>query len=213
MMLFITLSETTMSADPYFPLEIHDSIVDLLHGEPETIKQCCLVSKSWVPRTRKHLFGTVILGENHRLEIWKKTFPNPANSPAYHTHTLVIGCAHAVATGDAEEGGWIRTFYNVVNLEVWTNYSSSSDWGVSLVPFHNFSPVLKSLILSTSSVPGSQILDFVCSLPLLEDLAVAGSCIGSGWDWAGSQPLTSPVFTGTLEIVLRGGWRASHAGY
>jgi len=96
-------------------------------------------------------------------------------------------------------GGWIRTFCNVVNLKVWTNYLDFLDMDVSLVPFHNFSPVLKSLQLSTSDVSRSQILNFICSLPLLEDLAVMSHPqVGSGYDWDSSQPSASPVFTGTL---------------
>ncbi|KAF9645264.1 hypothetical protein BDM02DRAFT_3073690, partial [Thelephora ganbajun] len=55
------LTQTTMSSphQSHLPPEILDYIVDLLHDEPETLKQCCLVSKSWVSRTRKHLFANV----------------------------------------------------------------------------------------------------------------------------------------------------------
>jgi len=194
-----------MSASSYLPPETHDSIIDLLRDEPKTLMQCCLVAKSWVPRTRKHLFGAVNIRREHDLEAWKKTFPNPANSPAYHTHTLFVGCPQAVQTGDAEVGGWIRVFCNVVNLRVWTNYLGVFDAGVSLIPFHNFSPVLKSLQLSTSDFSRSRILNLVCSLPLLEDLAVMNyPQVGSGRGWDDSRPSTSPVLTGTLELDLDG---------
>ncbi|KAF9642961.1 hypothetical protein BDM02DRAFT_3104213, partial [Thelephora ganbajun] len=55
------MSQTTMSNPhkPHLPPEILDYIVDFLYNEPETLKQCCLVSKSWVPRTRKHLFADI----------------------------------------------------------------------------------------------------------------------------------------------------------
>jgi hypothetical protein len=52
------LTQTAMS-NPDLPPEILDYIIDLLHDEPETLKRCCLVSKSWVPRTRKHLFADI----------------------------------------------------------------------------------------------------------------------------------------------------------
>jgi len=195
-----------MSPSSYLLPETYDSIIDLLRDEPETLLQCCLVSKPWVPRTRKHLFGAVSIRHEHELEAWKKTFPNPAKSPAYHTHTLFIGCPHAVKTGDAEVGGWIRTFCNVVNLKLWINYLDPPDMDVSLVPFHNFSPVLKSLQLPTSDVSRSQILNFICSLPLLEDLAVINyPQVGSSYHWDGSQPSATPVFTGTLQVNLQGG--------
>ncbi|KAF9644347.1 hypothetical protein BDM02DRAFT_3103092, partial [Thelephora ganbajun] len=44
---------------PYLPPETLDYIVDFLHDNRETLEQCCLVSKSWVPRARKHLFADI----------------------------------------------------------------------------------------------------------------------------------------------------------
>ena len=41
------------------PPEIVDLIIDHLHDQPATFKTCCVVSKSWVPRTRKQLFSHV----------------------------------------------------------------------------------------------------------------------------------------------------------
>jgi len=186
-----------MSTGSYLPPEIRDSIVDSLRDIPETLKQCCLVSKSLIPRTRKHLFSTVIIDQEHHLEVWKRTFPDIVESPAYNAHILFTGCPHAVTTGDAELGAWIRRFFCVVNLEVWTSLDSN-DWDVSLVPFHNFSPVLKSLRAFTTSIPQSRIFDFV----LLEDLAMIdrrhiGGLGGSAGSCDDFRPSTSPVLTGT----------------
>ena len=68
-----------------------DRIIDLLHDELETLKQCCLVSKSWVPRTRKNLFAEIEFRSESDLESWKKTFPDVANSPACQALTLSVG--------------------------------------------------------------------------------------------------------------------------
>ena len=46
-----------MMPNPYLPQETLDYIVDLLHDEPETLRERCLLSKPWIPRTRKHLFA------------------------------------------------------------------------------------------------------------------------------------------------------------
>ena len=103
-----------------FPPEISDSIIDLLHEEPEALQQCCLVSKSWVPRTRKHLFGRVEFGRSADVEAWKKVFPDPVNSPGCYTRSLYFTCVEEViTTADADEGSWIRVFSNVVRLRVW----------------------------------------------------------------------------------------------
>ena len=46
-------------SDPCLPLEILDHTVDLLHDSPVTLKQCYLISKPWVPCTRKRLFANI----------------------------------------------------------------------------------------------------------------------------------------------------------
>ena len=80
------------------------------------------------------------------------------------------------------------------------------DRDVSLVPFHNLSPGLKSLRVCTCFVPRSRILEFVCSFPLLEDLSVNDMISENDLDQNDFllRPLTSPAFTGTLEFNLLG---------
>ena len=103
---------------PRLPPEISDYIADLLYDKPRTLKRCCLVSKSWVPRARKHLFGRIKFRHPAEVDAWKKIFPDPANSPGYHTHSLSFRCAEVFTIADAEEGGWIQAFSNVVRLRV-----------------------------------------------------------------------------------------------
>ena len=95
---------TEAMSNPHLLLEILDHIVDVIHNRPETLKKCCLVSKSWVPRTQKHLFCRIGTFSAEHLESWKKAFPGPSNSSAYHTHTPSVGCPRAFATTDAEGG-------------------------------------------------------------------------------------------------------------
>jgi len=187
-------------SNPRLPREIFDYTVDLLHDEPDTLKRCCLVSRSWVPRTRKHLFANIRFYFLDDLEAWKETFPDPANSPAHHTYSLYVGCPEFVTVADVEEGGWVRTFTRVVHLGVHTRFGGDYGPEVSLVPFHNFSPVLKSLRVF-SSLPRSHVFNLVCSLPLLEDLAIREVQLGEDhYDRIDFQPLTSPPLTGTFEL-------------
>jgi len=208
---FLFLIEITMSnhhQSYYLPPEIVDCITDLLYDNPKAINQCCLVSKSWVPRTRKHLFADVKFSTVRDLEAWKKTFPDPANSPAYYTRTLTVCCAHAVKTADAEEGGWIRAFSRVVQLEVWSCVESLDGLEVSLIPFHNFSPVLKSLRVDSIATSHSQSFNLICSLPLLEDMCLVDHRnYKSGHVGTVFQPSTSPVLTGTLNLYLEYGMK------
>ena len=83
--------DSSVMANHYLPPEILDHIIDLLHDEPESLKACCIVSKSWIPRTRKYLFAKVEFASVKDFE--KETFPDPSNSPAYHTRALFVRCA------------------------------------------------------------------------------------------------------------------------
>jgi len=181
-------------SNPLLPSETIDHIVDMLHDTPKTLRNCSLVAKSWVPRTRMHLFADVKFSSPKALESWKKTFPDPSNSPAFHTLTLSVNCYWTMEAADAEENGWIRAFSRVVRLEL-ECYTP----GVSLPLFHGLSPVLKSLRL-TYFRQDSYIPDFFCSFPLLEDLNLISHAYAE-WDLPLTiNPLTSPALTGTLQL-------------
>lgn len=116
------------------PPEILDLIVDHLRDEPTTLKTCCVVSKSWVPRTQKHLFAHVeVHASKFHVELWKETFPDPSNSPAHHTRTLSI-CGIPIGTpAYVGVGDWIRSFRNVVHLRLERQDQAS------IVPFYGLS--------------------------------------------------------------------------
>lgn len=96
---------------PHLPQEIFDSIIDLLHNERKALKQCYLVSTSWVPRAQKRLFVRMNFSDGDYLK-WSEIFPDPKSSPAYHTRTLMV---KGTLRG-AEEGNWIRGFSRVQEL-------------------------------------------------------------------------------------------------
>jgi hypothetical protein len=84
---------------------------------------------------------------------------------------------------------------------------------VSSVPFHGFSPVIKSLHVNFTTLTSSQIFDLTLSFPLLEDLTVVtyGEATDSG---NGSNelptvalPSSPPIFTGSLELWAQGGMK------
>ena len=181
------------------PSEILDLIVDDLYDEPDTVKSCCVVSKSWIPRARKHLFAYV---EFHSFESpvewWKEAFPDPSNSPAHHTRTLSIYNISLDTAADEVVGDLIKSFRNVVNLQL-----SDLDLA-SLTPLHGLSPTVRSLDLAY--IP-FEIFDLVCSFPLLEDLSLAAPyarCDTGRWN---PSP-TSPKLTGSLDLRA-GSWTRS----
>jgi hypothetical protein len=199
-------------SNPYLPAELLDHVIDHLHDTKDALRRCCLVSKLWIPRTRKHLFTDVKFHTEENLRSWKHTFPDPSTSPACYTNTLFIRYPRVVTIADAGEGGWITTFSRVAHLEIEILGTDCSP-ETSLVPFHGFSPVLKSLHVSLRAihVRPSHVLDLICSFPLLEDLSVLtgddypiDSDEGFDRQSTSIQPSNLPAFTGTLELNLSG---------
>ena len=196
------LCMTTMS-NPYLPTELLDHIADLLHDTSDALKSCCLISKSWIPRTRKHLFADVKFRTPTNLSTWKNTFPDPSTSPACYTGSLFIKYPQPITPADAEEGGWITTFSRVVRFGVDIHQST-----VDLVPFHAFSPAIKSLHITFLRLPPIQILDLAYSFPSLEDLSLSSptwSYYGLNAELTATPPPNPPAFTGSLELFLWGG--------
>ena len=187
------------------PPELLDHVVDLLHNNEHALRNCCLVSKSWIPRTRKHLFADISL-DAKGLRSWKEAFPDPSESPACHAKTLSVDCFKVVATTDAETGGWIRAFCHVVHLEVggsrWTDPYERPE---SLVPFHRSPPTTGSLITKTHILSSSQIFDLILLFPLLEDLTVSTHGALTDSDGPDGLPTTdhpsTPPMTGSLRFI------------
>ena len=198
-------AKTTMS-NPDLPPETFDYIIDLLHDKPETLRDCCLVSKSWVPRARKYLFAHIKFYSASTLESWKNTFPDPSSSPAYHALSLFIGCPQAIVEANGESGGWIQGFSRVQRLTVnctWTNFNSLEiSLEISLAPFHKFSPSLKSLHVTSIFLPHFRVSHLVHSLPLLEDLTLIGHDMSPMDGLPAPVTSTPPALTGTLELFL-----------
>jgi len=202
--------------DPRLPAEILDHVVDHLHDAKHTLRSCCLVSKSWIPRTRKYLFADIDLKMGESLKSWKKTFPDPSTSPGYYTKSLSISLFHQFTAADAEAGGWIRGFSRVLRLVVGGDPYFPNTLTASLTPFHGFSPI-KSLYVNTFIIPPSRVFDFILSFPLLEDLTVKSCSMPIGIDDLSDslsttvQSSSSPVFSGMLKLsMMRGVKHIAH---
>ena len=128
-----------------------------------------------------------------------KAFRDPTNSPAHYTRSLELDRpeVNAVAVSDARP--WVHSFNRVVNLRLMT--FDVDDHNISFTQLHGLSPALKFLQFYYFLAPPPEVLDFICSFPLLEDLSLYSSRLldqenGSGWD----APPTLPKFTGSLFL-------------
>jgi hypothetical protein len=184
---------------PDLPPEILDLIVDHLYDEQSTLKECGAVSKSWVPRARRHLFFHVEFGSMSLIELWMKAFPDPSNSPAHYARVLSLHGSPVVVSTGTHARTWVQTFRHIVELRT---ISVLWDYGpTSLVPLHGSFPTLKSLSISRSNIPPQELLGLICSFPLLRDLRLnniypSKRTVNVGWN----VPSTSPELTGSLQL-------------
>jgi hypothetical protein len=189
----------------YLPQEILDLIIDCIQDDQTALKTCCLVSSALVQRAQKHLFVKVKFHSfDYPISRWRKTFPDPTNSPAHHTQTLSFVGATSIAATDA---GIVLAFRNVAHLTVDT--CTMSDHNLSFAPLRGAFPAIRSLNLTFAILPDSEVFGLICSFPLLEDLLfMARSPLNYGvW----SHPPTSPRLTGCLELYQYPGlWSTAH---
>lgn len=185
------------------PLELLHLIVDHSCDESSTLKTCCLVSKSWVPRARRHLFAHIEFNSSESgersIDSWIEAFPDPFNSPAHHTRRLAIYGLTAITAANTYGQLWVRSFHSIVELMVDTHWWDDGE--VSLVSLHGLSPTLKSLCVDRSSLPLSEAFNLTCSFPLLEDLSLRSfppqqRITHDPMD----APSTSPELTGSLLL-------------
>ena len=184
---------TTMSCS--LPPELLDIIVDHLRDEPAALKACCIVSKSWISRSRIHLFAHIRLDPPMRsVELWKQTFPDPSNSLARYARTISFLEPESAALVNPDVMDWIRSFHYVENL-----FLNLLGWGnhkAFLVQLCGFSSALRSLCLEHSVIPLSKIFNFISSFLSLEDLSLITTPPHTIDTDKWISPSTSPKFTG-----------------
>ena len=185
---------------PPLPPELLDHVVDFLHDSSDALQSCCLVSKSWIPRTRKHIFANINFQSVEDLQSWKTVFPDPSTSPARYARIMCTGCPRVLTALAAKEGCWVSAFSRIVDLNMNIVRRIGENKVISLVPFHGFSPVLKSLDILYSDIPPSKIFKFICSFPLLEDVSLHTMDHSLTERPIVVQPSSSPVFTGSLRV-------------
>jgi hypothetical protein len=195
------LIQTTML--PSLPPELLDLVVHHLRDEPTTLKACCLISRLWFYLTQRHLFACVEFhARNPTSNCGRRGFrilpPLPLTTRAVSPFVAFRPSPPRIRMRVAGS-----TPFTTSSICTWSTMGWEDDQ-VSLVPFHGLSPTLKSLRLTSAF---SEVLDLICSFPLLEDLALVS--LGPGSDsW--STPSTSPKLTGSLALRTFGGSGLSH---
>ena len=185
---------TTMS-HPLLPAELLGHTVDHLHDTRDALKSCCLVSASWVTRTRRHLFANVAFRSEKRPTIMKKYVSRSLQVPACYTDHLAVSCLKEVTPADAEECGWIPTFLRVARSDV-----DISGPEISLLQFYGFSPSLRSLQICYNNSPSPRILNLIHLFPLIEDLSLVTCDDDPVEDFDGPHAAVRPPLTGCPKL-------------
>ena len=164
--------ETESVIIPKIPQEIIDEILDHLatNSAYESLRSCALVSKSWVPSCRRHLFHTAFF-TSRDMTRWLKMFPVPAESPAHHVRELRFSIAGFDTTVPERFSGHISWFTNAESVAFGGEGPSQSLW---IPPFWSLPQSITSLTLSANGITLSRVQDVMAKLPNLQDLSLSG---------------------------------------
>jgi len=185
----LTSAKTETAVIPRIPREIIDGILDYLATDSYSavtfLRSCSLVSKSWVPPCRRHLFRFVTF-DLRNVDRWLEAFPRPEESPAHHIREL---CVRFGGRDCIPEG-----FFEVTPL--FKNVEKLTLMGLRGLPLRvpslwKLPPSVTSLTIKTNAFTLVEVRDLLALLPDLNGLSLTGYLAAGG----------VPVGIGT---VLRG---------
>ena len=194
-----TSVEAEAAIVPGIPQEIIDEILDHLaiDSDSRSLRSCALVSKSWVPSSRRHLFHTVTFTPG-AFPKWLKTFPVPGESPAHHVRDLIFSPWGQSAVPPKKLLEYIPWFTNVEKMslsdvEVQSLLEAPSSWKLP--------QSVTSLTISTIIVDLSQIRDIMLQLPNLDNLSLLGPTRVVRGTIQGMGAALSGSFCGKLRLL------------
>lgn len=181
---------------PRIPQEIVDEILAHLAADFGSLRSCALVSRSWVPSCRRHLFHTITFTSRETYR-WLEIFPVPEQSPAHHIRRLGFWTGLAYEGVPAKFFEYTPWFTNakVLTLSGFVGFQPSQmslSW--------RFPKSVTSLIVRTGVIDLPRIWDIMALLPNLDDLSLSGDLTDSRAP-AGVGTTLSGKFGGRLELL------------
>ena len=138
----------------------------------------------------------------------------PFHPPGALHKALFIGFSQVVTAAGIGEGCWVLAFSRVVHLKMDILAAGFFEQtSISLVPFHGFSPVSRSLRVESTALTPSQVFDLLSSFPLLEDISMTvhyrGLIKNSDYSFENQstviQSSSSPALNGSLQLFSESG--------
>ena len=160
---------------PRIPEDIIDEILDHLAADSDfkSLRACALLSRSWVPSSRRHLFHTVDLTWG-KMDRWYNTFPVPEESPAHHVLVLHIS-NNAIDWVPVKFFDHAPRFTNVRKLFL---FGGEHCAGPRVPSLWKLPESVTSLAISASNGASLvKIWEIVAQLPNLDDLSLQGRFI------------------------------------
>ena len=162
------------------PNEIIDEILNHLVADSsfgddslqKSLRSCSLVSISWIPSCRRHLFHTITF-TSRNVAKWLETFPVPEESPAYHVKDLRFSLGGRCGAPEEffKHTPW---FTNAEKMTVTGNVMFPS-LGIPL--FARLPQSVTSLAIEAGKIDLMQMRDIMVHLPNLNDLVLSGTVV------------------------------------
>ena len=157
------------------PQELVEDIVDCLSHDRPTLEACSLVAKTWLPRSRHHLFGSVSLNSESAKKWCSAIRPGP-NGPSHLVRTLSLQQSQGRYWLGAESlddiSDHFSSFRRVEDLSVaWLDLGDFEPGSLAR-HFAHYGSSLRSLRLSYICADFSALITLLRLFPNLKDLLI-----------------------------------------
>ena len=146
------------------PQKVVSAIIAELQGDPQSMKACSLVSRSWAKESHRYLFHTISLDSRQSVDFW---FSPDAFSLANHVRSI---CLSVGTVAGAEHG--LSRFQCVKTLRILDWYGSQHSLPTGWAPFNK---VVDHLELVQPEGTTYEILKFISVFTSLESLLITHS--------------------------------------
>jgi hypothetical protein len=165
------------------PPELIALIIDNLHDDRAALRACALVSHAFLPRSQAHIFEHLELVSKWAFSVpgqgdtdtMRTYIPSDPDGVLSYTRNLSIFPGALVWPEHLEDiYGHLLAFKNVEELQVRLFATHFVREGPTLFSryFSHFQPTLRRLHLQTSLENSKDLITFIASFPLLEEVSI-----------------------------------------
>lgn len=194
---------------PYLPQEIKDQVIDLLHDDDETLRNCALVSRPWLRQSQKYLFAEVQICY-HLLMKWCRNIAPGEDGLSSFTRKLYV--SHRSPREFETVMPHLDSFKRVESLVIF-DYDCMDLDNEPYLPiapdkyYGHFGESLRSLQLLYPSESLGALLPLIYLFPHLDSLTIEGLMAAGEEHPAPPSPSSSSptAFKGKLHLRLLAG--------